>query len=152
MNATTIVGNLTDTPDLRQTGSGTAVANFRIAHTPRVFDRESGAFKDGDPLFLSGSVWNAPAENFAASAKKGDRVIVTGRLKPNNYEAADGTPRSTIEIDVEEIGLSTRFKSVTVGESASGGSKPKAEPKAAEPKAKAKAAAPVADDGDDDDF
>jgi single-strand DNA-binding protein len=150
MNVLTIVGNLTETPTLNQTKGGTAVANFRIAHTPRVFDKDTKEFVDGEPLFLNGAVWHRQAENFAASAKKGDRVTVTGRLKANNWEK-DGEKRTSVEIDAEEIGLSTRFKSVSVGDAApSGGGSSKSE-STEKPKEKAPAAA-AKNTSDDDEF
>lgn len=149
MNAINIVGNLTDNPELRQTNGGSAVANFRVAYTPRTFDKATQEWVDGDPLFLNCAVWHKQAENFAASAKKGARVLVIGRLKPNNWEAEDGSKRSSIEVDVEEVGFSTRFKTVTVGEDASSGSK---SAKADKPKAESKPAKAAKPGTEDDEF
>src|SRR3712207_6878953 len=82
----TVVGNLTDDPELRFTPSGAAVAKFRIASTPRTLDRASGEWKDGEPLFLACNVWRQAAENVAESLQRGARVIVTGRLRQRSYE------------------------------------------------------------------
>lgn len=100
----TVIGNLVDDPELRFTASGVAVANFRIASTPRMFDKASGEWKDGDSLFLSCSVWRQYAENVAESLTKGTRVIVTGRLKQRSYETQSGERRTVVEIEVDEVG------------------------------------------------
>ena len=100
----TVVGNLVDDPELRFTPSGAAVANFRIASTPRTFDKQTNEWKDGEALFLSCSVWRQAAENVAESLQSGMRVVVQGRLKPRQYETREGEKRTVFEIDVEEIG------------------------------------------------
>jgi single-strand DNA-binding protein len=110
----TVVGNLTADPDLRYTSSGTAVANFTVAATPRVFDRASGEWKDGDALFLRCSIWWQPAENVAASLTKGARVVVEGVLRQRSFETKEGEKRTVVELDVDEIGASLRFASVKI--------------------------------------
>ncbi|MCD6638859.1 MAG: single-stranded DNA-binding protein [Nocardioides sp.] len=110
----TVVGNLVDDPELRFTPSGAPVCNFRIASTPRTFDRQTNEWKDGDALFLGCSVWRQPAENCAESLQKGMRVIVQGRLKSRQYETREGEKRTVFEIDVEEIGPSLRYASAKV--------------------------------------
>ena len=77
----TLVGNLTGDPELRFTPSGSAVANFTIASTPRTYDRQSNEFKDGETLFMRCSIWREAAENVAESLTKGARVVVTGRMR-----------------------------------------------------------------------
>jgi single-strand DNA-binding protein len=104
----TLVGNLVDDPELRFTPSGAAVANFRIASTPRTYDRQSGEWKDGESLFLSCSVWRQAAENVAESLQRGMRVIVQGRLKSRSYDDRDGNKRTVFEIDVDEVATRTR--------------------------------------------
>ena len=110
----TIVGNLVDDPELRFTPSGAAVANFRIASTPRTFDRQSNEWKDGDALFLSCSVWRQAAENVAESLQRGMRVVVQGRLKSRQYETREGEKRTVFEIDVDEVGPSLKYASAKV--------------------------------------
>ena len=110
----TVVGNLVDHPELRFTPSGAAVANFRIASTPRQFDRQSGEWKDGDTLFLSCAVWRQAAENVAESLEKGMRVIVQGRLKIRQFERQDGSRGQSTEIDVDEVGPSLRSATAKV--------------------------------------
>ena len=110
----TVVGNLVDDPELRFTPSGAAVANFRIASTPRTFDRQTNEWKDGDTLFLACAVWRQAAENVAESLQKGMRVIVQGRLKSRQYETREGEKRTVFEIDVEEVGPSLRSASAKV--------------------------------------
>jgi single-strand DNA-binding protein len=104
----TLVGNLVDDPELRFTPSGAAVANFRVASTPRTYDRQTGEWKDGESLFISCSVWRQAAENVAESLQRGMRVIVQGRLKSRSYETRDGEKRTVFEIDVDEVGPSLR--------------------------------------------
>ena len=110
----TVVGNLVDDPELRFTPSGAAVANFRIASTPRTFDRQSNEWKDGDALFLSCSIWRQAAENVAESLQKGMRVVVQGRLKSRQYETREGEKRTVMEIDVDEVGPSLRYATAKV--------------------------------------
>jgi len=110
----TVVGNLTNDPELRFTPSGSAVANFTIASTPRTFDRQSNEWKDGETLFLRASVWREAAENVAESLTKGMRVIVSGRLKSRSYETKEGEKRTVIELEVDEIGPSLRYANAKV--------------------------------------
>lgn len=110
----TVVGNLTDDPELRFTPSGAAVAKFRVASTPRTLDRTSGEWKDGDPLFLQCNVWRQAAENVAESLHRGSRVIVTGRLRQRSYETREGEKRTVIELEVDEIGPSLRYATAKV--------------------------------------
>lgn len=110
----TIVGNLVDDPELRYTPSGDAVTNFRIASTPRVYDRESNEWSDGETLFLTCHVWREYAENVAESLTRGNRVIVHGRLKQRSYDNREGERRTVYEIDVEDIGPTLRFHTATL--------------------------------------
>ena len=110
----TVVGNLTSDPELRYTQNGLAVANFTIASTPRSFDRAANDWKDGDALFLRASVWREFAEHVAGSLTKGSRVIATGRLKQRSYETKEGEKRTSIELEVDEIGPSLRYATAQV--------------------------------------
>ncbi len=130
----TVIGNLTDDPELRFTPSGAAVAKFRVASTPRFLDRQSGEWKDGEPLFLACNIWRDAAEHVAESLQRGTRVIVTGRLRQRSYETREGEKRTVIELEVDEIGPSLRYATAKVqkmarsggggGFGASGGSRP----------------------------
>ncbi|MGW1223784.1 single-stranded DNA-binding protein [Streptomyces sp. NPDC001478] len=104
----TVVGNLVDDPELRFTPSGAAVAKFRVASTPRIFDRQTNEWKDGEGLFLTCSVWRQAAENVAESLTRGMRVVVQGRLKQRSYEDREGVKRTVYELDVEEVGPSLK--------------------------------------------
>lgn len=110
----TVVGNLTADPDLRFTPSGAAVANFTVASTPRIYDRQSGEWKDGDALFLRCNIWREAAENVAESLTRGSRVIVTGRLRQRSFETREGEKRTVYEIEVDEVGPSLKFASAQV--------------------------------------
>lgn len=121
----TVVGNLVDDPELRFTPSGAAVAKFRVASTPRTFDRQTNEWKDGESLFLTCSVWRQAAENVAESLQRGMRVIVQGRLKQRSYEDREGVKRTVYELDVEEVGASLKNATAkvtkTTGRSGQGG-------------------------------
>jgi single-strand DNA-binding protein len=110
----TVVGNLTDDPELRFTPSGAAVANFTVASTPRNFDKNSNEWVDGEAMFLRCSIWRQAAENVAESLQRGMRVVVHGRLKARTYETREGEKRTVFEIDVEEIGPSLKFATAKV--------------------------------------
>jgi single-strand DNA-binding protein len=110
----TLVGNLVDDPQLRYTPTGQAVANFRVASTPRFLDRNTNEWKDGDSLFLSCNVWRQAAENVAESLQRGMRVIVSGRLRQRSYETKEGEKRTVYEVEVDEVGPSLRNASAKV--------------------------------------
>ncbi|HZN20620.1 MAG TPA: single-stranded DNA-binding protein [Micromonosporaceae bacterium] len=110
----TITGNLTDDPDLRVTASGVSVCRFTVASTPRVFDKTTNTYRDGDPLFLTCTAWRDLAEHVAESLGKGTRVIVTGRLRLSRWQTPEGEKRSAYGLDVDEVGPSLRFATATV--------------------------------------
>lgn len=110
----TVVGNLVADPELRFTPTGLAVANFRIASTPRVYNRESGQWEDGEALFLTCNVWREAAENVAESLSKGMRVIVNGRLKQRSYQNREGENRTVFEVEADEVGPSLKYASANV--------------------------------------
>jgi single-strand DNA-binding protein len=142
----TVVGNLTADPELRYTQNGLAVANFTIASTPRNFDRASNEFKDGETLFLRASVWREFAEQVAGSLTKGSRVIATGRLKQRSYETKEGEKRTSIELEVDEVGPSLRYATAQVTRTSRDGSGSNRGQSADEPWA---ASAPAASSGGD---
>ncbi|MWV59332.1 single-stranded DNA-binding protein [Rathayibacter sp. VKM Ac-2754] len=117
----TVVGNLTADPELRYTQGGLAVANFTIASTPRTFDRQANDWKDGEALFLRASVWREFAENVAGTLTKGSRVVATGRLKQRSYETKEGEKRTSIELEIDEIGPSLRYATAQVTRASGGG-------------------------------
>ncbi|WP_165984623.1 single-stranded DNA-binding protein [Streptomyces sp. YIM 98790] len=117
----TVVGNLVDDPELRFTPSGAAVAKFRVASTPRTFDRQTSEWRDGEPLFLTCSVWRQAAENVAESLTKGTRVIVQGRLRQRSYEDREGVKRTVFELEVDEVGPSLRYATTKVSKSSGRG-------------------------------
>ncbi|MGH3522799.1 MAG: single-stranded DNA-binding protein, partial [Mycobacterium sp.] len=102
--------------------SGAAVANFTVASTPRIYDRQAGEWKDGEALFLRCSIWREAAENVAESLTRGARVIVSGRLKQRSFETREGEKRTVVEVEVDEIGPSLRYATAKVNKvSRSGG-------------------------------
>ncbi len=117
----TVVGNLTADPELRFTNSGVPFASFTIASTPRTFDRQSNEWKDGEALFLRATVWREFAEHVANSLKKGTRVIARGNLRQRSYQDRDGNNRTSIELDVDEVGPSLRYATAQVTRSQSQG-------------------------------
>ena len=110
----TVIGNITDDPELRFTPGGAAVANFTVASTPRFLDKASNEWKDGDTLFLRCSVWRQVAENVAESLQRGTRVIVQGRLKQRSYETKEGEKRTVVELEVDEVGPSLKYATAKV--------------------------------------
>ncbi|MBK4119698.1 single-stranded DNA-binding protein [Kocuria rhizophila] len=116
----TVVGNLTADPELRFTPSGAAVANFTVASTPRQFDRQANEWQDQETLFMRCSVWREAAENVAESLSKGTRVIVQGRLKARSYETREGDRRTSMELDVDEVGPSMKYATARVQRNAKG--------------------------------
>jgi single-strand DNA-binding protein len=117
----TVVGNLTADPELRFTPSGAAVANFTVASTPRIYDRQSGEWRDGEALFLRCNIWREAAENVAESLTRGARVIVTGRLKQRSFETREGEKRTVMEVEVDEIGPSLRYATAKVNKASRSG-------------------------------
>ena len=110
----TVVGNLVADPELRFIPSGVAVANFRIASTPRTFNRETNQWEDGEALFLTCNCWRQMAENVAESLTKGMRVVVTGKLRQRSYQTKEGENRTVFEVEVDEVGPSLRYASASV--------------------------------------
>ncbi|WP_068060809.1 single-stranded DNA-binding protein [Nocardia xishanensis] len=117
----TVIGNLTADPELRFTPAGQAVANFTVASTPRVFDRNTNEWKDGEALFLRCNIWREAAENVAESLTRGARVIVSGRLKQRSYETREGEKRTVVELEVDEVGPSLRYATAKVNKASRGG-------------------------------
>ena len=110
----TLVGNIASDVELRFTPSGAPVANFRVASTPRTFNKTTNQWEDGEAMFLTCNVWRQAAENSAASLAKGMRVIVQGRLKARTFQNREGENRTVFEIDVDEVGPSLTFATATV--------------------------------------
>ena len=119
--AITVVGNLTADPELRFTPSGAAVASFTVAATPRMLDKATNEWKDGDAVFMRCSVWRQAAENVAESLQKGTRVIVTGRLKQRSYETREGEKRTVMEMEVDEVGPALKYATAKVNKVQRGG-------------------------------
>lgn len=117
----TVVGNLTADPELRFTPSGSAVANFTIASTPRTFDKQSNEWKDGETLFMRANIWREAAENVAESLTKGMRVIANGFLKSRTFETKEGEKRTVQELEAIEIGPSLKYASAQVNRKQSNG-------------------------------
>ncbi|MFB7293594.1 single-stranded DNA-binding protein [Actinacidiphila glaucinigra] len=110
----TVIGNLVDDPELRFTPAGVPVARFTVASTPRSFDRETNTWRDGEPTFLDCSAWRQLAENLAESVTKGARVVVAGRLRTDRWETPEGEKRSRMVLDVDDVGASMTFATVTI--------------------------------------
>ena len=105
----TIIGNLAADPELRFTQSGAAVANFTVISTPRTLDKKTNEWKDGEPLSIRCNIWRQPAEHVAESLTRGDRVIVTGRLRQRSFETKQGEKRTVVELEADEVGVSLKF-------------------------------------------
>ena len=124
-NTVTLVGNITDDPELRFTPSGAAVANFTVAVNRR-YKNQDGQWEDKLDGFFRCSCWRDMAENVAESLKKGSRVVVVGRLQQRSWDDQDGNKRSSFEIQVDEVGPSLRWASASVTKSQRSGAAPAA--------------------------
>jgi len=113
-NSVTLVGNLTDDPELRFTAQGAAVANFRIAVSKRIKDPQTNEWKDGDTSFFRINVWRQLAENVAESLTRGTRVVVTGTLKMRQWETQEGEKRSVVEVEATEVGPSLKWATAKI--------------------------------------
>lgn len=120
----TLIGRLTDDPELKFTSGGAAVANFTVAQNDRKFDKNTNEWKDGETNFYRCAAWRQLAENVAESLQKGQAVIVTGKLRIRNYERQDGSKGTSVEIDVDEVGPSLRFQTAKVAKASRGGGAP----------------------------
>ncbi|MEH6374588.1 single-stranded DNA-binding protein [Streptomyces sp. KLMMK] len=114
--AITIIGNLTADPELKFTDSGAALARFTVASTPRTFDREANQWKDGTSSFFRCAAWRSLAEHVAGSLAKGTRVVLSGRIRQHDWQTPEGENRSMLVVEVDEIGASLRFTTVTVND------------------------------------
>ncbi|MGW2961216.1 single-stranded DNA-binding protein [Streptomyces sp. NPDC001220] len=120
----TLVGNLTDDPELKFTEGGAALAKFTIAVTPRSFDRTTSQWKDGTTAFYRCAAWRTLAEHVAESMSKGSRVVATGRMRQHDWTNEQGEKRSMLAVEVDDIGASVRFTTVTVNAKRGGQSGP----------------------------
>jgi single-strand DNA-binding protein len=132
----TLTGNLVDEPELRFTPAGQPVARFRIASVPRIFDKTTSEWRDGEGLFLTVNVWRQQAEHVCESANKGTRVVVTGRLKQRSYETKEGEKRTVFEVEADDVAVSLKFATAKVAKAArstaaQSGSKSESDPWAA---------------------
>lgn len=116
----TIVGNLVADPELRFIPNGAAVTTIRVASTPRVYNRDTNQWEDGEALFLTCNIWRQPAENVAESLTKGARVVVVGKLKQRSYQTREGENRTVFEVDAEEIAPSLKYATVQITRTESG--------------------------------
>lgn len=148
-NIVTVVGQLTADPELRHTKKNIPVASFSVAHNDRTFDKETEEWVDREPTFVRASYWRESGENFAESHEKGDRVILVGKLKQNDFTDKEGNERSTLELNVEEAGPSNKFATTTATRRKGNGNRTVSKPKA---KASASVKADAGDGGSDDDF
>ncbi|CAM5326168.1 MULTISPECIES: single-stranded DNA-binding protein [Streptomyces] len=124
----TIIGNLTADPELKYTTGGQALARFTVASTPRTFDREANQWKDGTSTFFRCATWRALAEHVAESLTKGSRVVLSGRIRQHNWQTEQGENRSMLAVEVDEIGASLRFTTVTIEGKRTNGTAPADDP------------------------
>ncbi|WP_157249711.1 single-stranded DNA-binding protein [Nonomuraea typhae] len=105
----TIIGNLTDDPQMHYTQTGAAVASFTIASSERRYNKQVEQWEEGDALFMPCSAWRDLGEHAAESLTKGTRVIASGRVRTRTYETGEGERRTVTEMTVEDIGPSLKF-------------------------------------------
>ncbi|MER5223081.1 single-stranded DNA-binding protein [Streptomyces flaveus] len=124
----TIIGNLTADPEIKVLESGQALARFTVASTPRMFDREANQWKDGTSTFFRCAAWRALAEHVADSLTKGSRVVLSGRIRQHDWKTPEGENRSMLAVEVDEIGASLRFTTVTINGKTANKPDPSADP------------------------
>lgn len=112
-NNVTIVGNLTDDPELRFTSGGQALAKFGVAVNRRWQNRQTNEWEE-ETSFFDVTCWRDLAEHAANSLQKGTRVVVVGALKQRSWETDDGQRRYAIEINADEIAPSLRWATAEV--------------------------------------
>lgn len=105
----TMVGTLTAAPELRYTNSGKPYATFTVVANDRTYNKDTKQYEDGGATFIRGTIWNDTAENVAESLDKGNRVIVVGTLKQNDWTDKEGHKRSTLQMNVDEVGPSLKW-------------------------------------------
>lgn len=118
----TVIGNTTKDPELKYTASGVAMVKFTVASTPRTYDKQSGAWRDGETLFLPVTVWRQQAEHVAESVVQGCRVVVQGRLSQRSYEDRDGVKRTVYELEGDDVAVSLRSATAKVTKAGGSGS------------------------------
>lgn len=117
-----LVGNLVEDPELRFSPAGAAVARFRMASTPRVFDKTTGSYRDGEALFMTVVVWRQQAEQAAETLSKGMRVVVVGELRQRSYQTKEGENRTVLEVTAEDVAVSLKFATAKVEKAQRSGS------------------------------
>ncbi len=117
----TVAGNLVADPEARVSQAGKPWVTFRIANTPRVRDRNTNEWADGETLWLGCRAYGQEAENIAASLRKGQRVVVTGRLSQRSYTDNQGNERTALDLEIDEIGVSLKFGTATYTRGGGGG-------------------------------
>lgn len=119
----TIAGNVTDTPELRVTSSGTSVTNFRVAATPR-YQNPEGEWVNGETVFMGVDVWDSLAEHVCDSVKRGQRVVITGTMRQRSYETTAGEKRTVFEVKASDVALSLRWNSIVIEDELAGAGAP----------------------------
>lgn len=112
VNNITVLGNLTRDPELRFTPSGSPVVNFGIAVSRR-WQNNVGEWQE-DVNYVDVVAWRSLAENCSESLKKGDRVLLNGRLQMRTWETADGQTRNKIEIVARVVAPSLEWATTEI--------------------------------------
>jgi single-strand DNA-binding protein len=101
----TLSGYVATEPYYRTTSNkGAPLTSMRVAWTSRFIDRETGEWRDGNTSFIDVNCWRQLAGNVAQSLRKGQPVVLTGRLQVREYEDGDGKRRSRVSIEADSIG------------------------------------------------
>jgi single-strand DNA-binding protein len=99
-----LAGFVASEPSFKRLGNGTSTAKLRVAYTERRFSRETGEWADGPTSFVTVLCWRTLADNVAISLRKGEPVVVRGRLRVREYSGKDGSPRIAVEVDASSVG------------------------------------------------
>lgn len=107
-DAITLTGNIATPPELRHGPDGLTITSFRLASTERRFDRATGSWVDGHTNWYAVSLFRGLADNAYRSLKKGDRVILSGRLRLRRWESGEKRGLA-VEVDADAIGHDLRW-------------------------------------------
>jgi len=122
LNQITLLGNLARDPEIKYTNEGLAITDLRVAVNRKWKDKDGNETENVE--FFNITAWNKLAENCSNDLKKGDRVIVSGRLNHRSFDTKDGKKINIMNVIADVVAASLEFNSVRIAgkdESVTGG-------------------------------
>jgi single-strand DNA-binding protein len=99
-----LAGFVASEPAFKRLPGGTSTARLRVAYTERRFNRETGEWGDGPTSFVTVLCWRTLADNVAVCLRKGEPVLVRGRLRVRDFQDKEGSPRTATEVEASSVG------------------------------------------------